>query len=125
MAGQTTAYVASSHKTIGSLLRASREAKGLMIREIAATAGVDSSHLGKFERDQRIPPLDLVPELAKAYGVAPNELKRRILAKKLWAQCGDDPALLAETAAQLQEDAATYGAGSGVARKKRTLQPKS
>src|SRR5688572_26426851 len=112
MAGQTSTSAALPRKTIGSLLRASREAKGLMIREVAANACVDSSHLGKFERDQRVPPLDLVEALAKAYGVAPNELKRRIFAKKVWDQCGEDLALIAETAAQLQEDAAAYGTGA-------------
>lgn len=125
MAGQTIAPAPISSKTIGVLLRASRESKGLMLREIAATAGVDASHLGKFERDQRIPPLDLVATLAKAYGVQPNELKRRILAKKLWDQCGGDPALLAETAAQLQEDAAAYGSRARAARKNEVLHPES
>lgn len=114
MAGQNIASCLLPRRTIGALLRTARESKGLMIREIAAVAGVDSSHLGKFERDQRVPPINLAETLGEAYGVDPNELKRRILSKLIWDHCGANVSLAAETAAQIQEDAATYGSDTGV-----------
>ncbi len=95
-------------RTLGAWLREVRQTKNLLVRQIAALADVEPSHLNKVELDQRLPTADSLGRLAAAYGVHLAELKRRYIARKMFSECGDDPELAAAAAAQLQEDAAAY-----------------
>jgi len=105
MASQLSPYQAC---TLGAWLRSARKSKGLIVRKVAAEADVDPSHLNKVERDDRLPTAESLGRIAAAYGVELSELRRRYLARKFMIECGDDPALAAEAAAQLREDVAAY-----------------
>lgn len=77
-------------------------------REIAAMAGIDSSHLGKYERSARIPPLRQAQALAEAYGVPLDLLKQRIIACEVLASCDGDAQLAQGALSCVEEEAAVY-----------------
>lgn len=58
----------------GETVRALREAGGLAQEALALDAGMDRSYLGKVERGEKQPSLDIVFRLAKVLSVTPAEL---------------------------------------------------
>lgn len=58
---------------LGPLLRATRNARHLTIKEVAAKAGVSSSLLSQIERNRISPSLDTLLQLLEVYGVPPNK----------------------------------------------------
>lgn len=62
----------------GRRLRALREAKGLSLEDVAARAGMHFTAVGRLERGAREPKLGTILRLAKALGVEPDELVRKL-----------------------------------------------
>ena len=58
----------------GETVRALREAGGLAQEALALDAGMDRSYLGKVERGEKQPSLDIVFRLAQVLSVTPAEL---------------------------------------------------
>lgn len=58
----------------GETVRALREAAGVAQEALALDAGMDRSYLGKVERGERQPSLDMVFRLAAVLSVTPAEL---------------------------------------------------
>ena len=58
----------------GETVRALREASGVAQEALALEAGMDRSYLGKVERGERQPSLDIAFRLAAVLDVAPGEL---------------------------------------------------
>ena len=56
-----------SNSSVGSVLRNLREAKSLLLREVAASISVDPTLLSKIERDERMPTREQVRALAAFY----------------------------------------------------------
>ena len=66
-------------ETLGEYLRTLRELQNLPIRKVAAALDIDQSTLGKYERNERLPKRELLPDFASFYNVAVSELEKKIL----------------------------------------------
>ena len=69
--------------SLGTLLREKREAKGLLLRQVAASLELDTALLSKFERDERKPNKEQVLAFAKFYNVNADELLLAWLSDKI------------------------------------------
>lgn len=58
---------------LGALLRAIRNSRHLIIKEVASKAGVSSSLLSQIERNRISPSLDTLLQLLEVYGVSPTK----------------------------------------------------
>jgi HTH-type transcriptional regulator, competence development regulator len=56
-----------SKPSIGTILRNLREAKGFLLREVAASISIDPTLLSKIERDERMPTREQVTALSSFY----------------------------------------------------------
>lgn len=56
-----------SNSSIGTILRNLREAKSLLLREVAASISIDPTLLSKIERDERMPTREQVKALSSFY----------------------------------------------------------
>jgi len=110
-----------SPANFGAWIRQLRESQGKLQRNLAAAAEMDSSHLGKVERGERLPTLDQALGFARSLGVDETAMKQRFAAVRLWRECGGDPAWVHAVAGIAQEAAAPYlvnNRGSNRAKKK-------
>jgi transcriptional regulator with XRE-family HTH domain len=64
--------------TIGEQLRALREGASLSLRGVASHIGIDTSLLGKIERNERQPTKEQIKQIAKFF-----EIDEKILIKEL------------------------------------------
>lgn len=70
-------------KTLGEILRSHREAKGLLLRQVAAALEMDTALLSKYERDERKPNKDQILNFAKFYKIKTDELLLAWLSDKI------------------------------------------
>ena len=63
-------------KTLGSFIAALRRANGLTQRELADKLNVSDKAVSRWERDETLPDLSLIPELADVFGVTADEILR-------------------------------------------------
>lgn len=70
-------------KTVGEILRAKREEKGLLLRQVAALLEMDTAILSKIERSQRNINKDQVFKLADILGIEREELLVQYLSEKI------------------------------------------
>lgn len=63
-------------KTIGSFIAALRRANGLTQRELAEKLNVSDKAVSRWERDESLPDLTLIPALAEIFSVTSDELLR-------------------------------------------------
>lgn len=78
--------MASSKKpisTVGEQLRAIREKANLPLREVATSIGIDTSLLGKIERNERQATKDQVKQLATFYKIDEKKLLKELLSDQL------------------------------------------
>ena len=61
-------------KTLGEILKCSREEKGMILRKVAAEVDIDQSLISKFEKNDRKPTMEQLVRLAKFYGLSESEL---------------------------------------------------
>lgn len=73
----------SGSSTLGQLLRSCREAKELLLRQVAAALAMDTALLSKFERDERKPNKEQVLAFAEFYNVNADELLLAWLSDKI------------------------------------------
>ncbi len=74
--------MASSKKvisTVGEQLRAIREKTNLPLREVATSIGIDTSLLGKIERNERQATKEQVKQLAAFYKIDEKKLLKELL----------------------------------------------
>ena len=62
----------------GPALRHFRQEKDLSQEELAALVDVSPSHISRMESDLKIPSLEMIFKLAKALGIKPHELVKRM-----------------------------------------------
>jgi Uncharacterized protein conserved in bacteria len=65
--------------TFGEHLRAIRETASLSLKDVANDIGIDTSLLGKIERNERQPTKEQIKQLAKFFKIDKNELIREFL----------------------------------------------
>ncbi len=68
----------------GTKIRALREAKGLVLRKVAAQLDIDTATLSKIELGERNAKRDFIPILAKLLDTNETELTRLWLAEKVY-----------------------------------------
>lgn len=61
-------------KTFGETVKKLREARKLTLREVAEELGIDTSMLGKIEKNKRKPTKQLIEKFAKFFNVSDKEL---------------------------------------------------
>jgi XRE family transcriptional regulator, regulator of sulfur utilization len=57
-------------RQLGKRIRELREARGWSQEQLAVEAGIDNSHLGKLERGDGNPTIELIVRIAAALGAA-------------------------------------------------------
>lgn len=61
-------------KTFGEIIKAFREEKKLPLRVVAKEVGIDTSTLGKLEKNERNPSEDLIRKLSTYYKIDEKDL---------------------------------------------------
>lgn len=61
-------------KTFGEIIKSFREKKSLPLRVVAKEVGVDTSTLGKLEKNERNPSKDLIRKLSTYYKIDEKDL---------------------------------------------------
>ena len=77
-------------KNIGDTLRALRESKGLLLREVGAELSLDPTLLSKIERNDRMPTKEQVKALSEFYEDKKNEVVIAWLSDKLVYEVQDE-----------------------------------
>ncbi len=108
MASQYSPATQSNPLTVGQWLRKARLHKGMALRQIASILGIDQSHLGKYERDDRVLTLSQAASFAAAYQVSVAELKQRIVTRQVIEACEGDTDLAEAALGRVGEDAPAY-----------------
>ncbi|MGO3202338.1 MAG: helix-turn-helix domain-containing protein [Ruoffia tabacinasalis] len=82
----------SINKTImlGQKLRALREAKGLLQRQVAAALDVDTAYVSKMEKNEKPVSKNYLSSLSRLYGVPEKELLTLWLANKVYYVVKDE-----------------------------------
>jgi len=63
-----------TEKTFGETIKKLREAKNLPLREVAEAVNIDTSMLGKIEKNNRKPTKQLIEKFAKFFNVSEKKL---------------------------------------------------
>lgn len=63
-------------KTIGAFIAALRKANGLTQKQLADKLCVSDKAVSRWERDETLPDLTLIPVMAEIFGVTSDELLR-------------------------------------------------
>lgn len=71
------------HKTIGEILRESREKKRLLLRQVAALLDIDTAILSKVERGERRATREQIIRLADILELDKDELLIQYLSEKI------------------------------------------
>jgi transcriptional regulator with XRE-family HTH domain len=69
--------------SFGEQIRALRDKQNLSLREVSSQIGIDTSLLGKIERDERQPTKEQIKHIADFYKFDENELIRENLSDQL------------------------------------------
>lgn len=77
------ALTKKSISSFGEQLRSLREQRQLSLREVATEIGIDTSLLGKIERDKRQPTKEQIKLVAKFFKFDENKLIREHLSDQL------------------------------------------
>jgi transcriptional regulator with XRE-family HTH domain len=70
-------------ETFGEYIRQLRVEAGLPIRKIAAQLDIDSSLLGRIERDERQPNKEIITSIAKIFNQDAQDLMQRFLSDQI------------------------------------------
>jgi len=70
-------------KTVGQILRSTRENKGLLLREVAAQANIDQAILSKIERGERRATKNQIIRLAEVLRLNKNDVLVEYLSDKI------------------------------------------
>lgn len=81
----------NNQKTFGQTIRNYREAKGLLLRQLAAALEVDTAFISKMERDEKQATRTHVERLATVLKVANDELLTIWLSDKLLITLEQEP----------------------------------
>jgi HTH-type transcriptional regulator, competence development regulator len=61
-------------ETFGDIIKAERESRGLILRQVAAALDIDQAIVSKFERGDRKPSKEQVEKFAEYYNLDKNRL---------------------------------------------------
>lgn len=75
----------------GSKIRQLRETNNLLLRQVAPFIDIDTPHLSKIERGERILKKEIIPTLAKILKTDENELTTLWLADQMFSVIDGEP----------------------------------
>jgi helix-turn-helix protein len=101
-----------SDAALSTWLRKLRERRAVPLRIVAAAVDMDSTLLSKLEVGDRLPTGTQAEALAVYYGIATEEMRRRVLAARILHDYGSDPALT-EALCIVREEAKATAAPAG------------
>lgn len=101
-----------SLKTIGTIPRELREAKGLLLREVGAKLSLAPTILSKIERDERLPTREQVKALSAFYKEQKNDVIIAWVSDKLAYEVQDED--LALQAIKVAEEKVEYRLNHGL-----------
>jgi transcriptional regulator with XRE-family HTH domain len=70
-------------ETVGQIIRAKREALGLLLRQVAAYLDIDQAILSKIERNERKPSKENINRLAEILKFEKDELMIQFMSDKI------------------------------------------
>jgi len=79
-------------KSLGQWLRELRQARGLPLRVVAASAEIDTTLLSKVELGQRLPTEKQTSALAKFFDVSTEDMVAKRIEERFWLDHRDNPA---------------------------------
>lgn len=77
-------------QTLGQLLKSKREAKGLLLRQVAAFLDIDQAILSKIEKGNRKPSRENIVKLAEILEVDREQLMVQFLSEKIAYEIADE-----------------------------------
>ena len=78
-------------ETFGQIIRTKREAKGLLLRQVAAQLDIDQAILSKIEKGDRKPTRENISKLAEVLEIDKEKLMIQFLSEKIADEiAGDD-----------------------------------
>lgn len=77
-------------ENIGEYIRQLREKENMPLRKLAALLDIDQSTLSKLERGERPVSRQMIPVVAKTFGVNEKELIVKFMSKQLAYQIADE-----------------------------------
>ena len=93
-------------KTTGEIIREQREAKGLLLRQVAAQLDIDVAILSKIERGERKATREQIAKLADILKLNKDNLLIQYLSEKIAYEIADDD--LANEALKVAEERVEY-----------------
>ena len=93
-------------ETIGSILKAIRDEKGLLLQDVTTVTGINKTLLSRIENDKRLPTREQVYLLCNFYKVNRNEIIVQWLSDKIVYEMQDEDLALA--AMQVAEEKVIY-----------------
>ncbi len=83
-------------KTFGDTIKKLREEKNLTLREVAEDVKIDTSMLGKIEKNTRKPTKQLIKRFAKIFNVSDKDLKIAFVSDTVAYQIMDEEDVASE-----------------------------
>jgi len=77
-------------KTTGQIIRAQRESKGLLLRQVASKLDIDTAILSKIERGVRKPSRELIIRIAEVLGLNKDSLIIQFISEKIAYEIADE-----------------------------------
>ena len=77
-------------ENIGEYIRQLREKENMPLRKLAALLDIDQSTLSKLERGERPVSRQMIPVVAKTFGIDEKELIVKFMSKQLAYQIADE-----------------------------------
>lgn len=93
-------------KTTGEIIREQREAKGLLLRQVAAKLDIDTAILSKIERGERKATREQIVSLADILDLKKDDLLIQYLSENIAYEIADDD--LAKQALKVAEKKVEY-----------------
>lgn len=78
-------------ENLKSIIRAARKKQGLLIRDVAASLGIDAALISRYEKGERLPAKQHLPKLSEVLNVKPAILTKYWLAEKILEQIKEYP----------------------------------
>jgi hypothetical protein len=85
-----TNFIMSNFVSIKHILKTTREKRGLLIREVAGSLGIDAALVSKFESGTRKPTRDQIIALARILDIDTEELMVTWLSERILYEIDDD-----------------------------------
>jgi transcriptional regulator with XRE-family HTH domain len=77
-------------ETLGQIIKAKRESKGLLLRQVAAYIDIDQAILSKIERGYRKPTKEIIGKLSEILEISRENLMVQFLSDKIALEIAEE-----------------------------------